>query len=327
MDFFVEDSRWDLVSQKPLVSVLIVAYNHERYISDCLKAVAGQQCDFPWEIVLVEDCSTDRTYEICDAFRQKYPALVRLIRGRHNVGMMRNFTRGIRACRGEFIAICEGDDFWTDKDKLTLQARALISNSSLDLCLHAADFLGPDGDRQAYWNYSHQANLLNALDIFDAPFSPMVPTASLMLRKTCLEPEPKWMSAAPVADLFLALAGVARGGACYIPRRMSVYRYMSVGSWTANKIPFVSDLHLEHERRLTRAAYEACKDYRVPRSYFRKRLAVNNWIGFVLSVRKGRFYDACSFISRVPLAYVYRGVVRRICRALPQFSRSEKSNT
>lgn len=104
-----------------LVSACIITYNQENFIRSCIEGVVNQQVNFTFEIVIGEDGSTDETLSICKEYAIKYPQLIRLIAGAENKGMMKNWLSTITSCRGKFIAICEGDDYWTDALKLQKQ--------------------------------------------------------------------------------------------------------------------------------------------------------------------------------------------------------------
>lgn len=113
--------NWQGDKSKPLVSVCTITYNHEQYINEAIESFLMQETDFPFEIVIGEDCSTDSTRVIIDEYVAKYPNIIRLITSENNVGMQENGARTILSCIGEYIAFCEGDDYWTDKKKLQIQ--------------------------------------------------------------------------------------------------------------------------------------------------------------------------------------------------------------
>lgn len=118
-DFEISDpSR---LPAKPLVSVLMLAYNHGVYLADAIEGVLKQQTDFPIELLIGEDSSTDNTREIAMCYQRAHPDMIRVIASARNVGGSHNGQRVTRAARGEFIALCEGDDYWIDPAKLQLQ--------------------------------------------------------------------------------------------------------------------------------------------------------------------------------------------------------------
>ena len=114
-------------TEKPLVSVCMITYNHGPYIREAIEGVLRQKCSFAFELVIGEDGSGDNTREICSGYASAHPE-IRLLPPEANMGMLPNFFRTIEACEGEYIAFCEGDDYWNDTGKLQRQAGFLGSN-------------------------------------------------------------------------------------------------------------------------------------------------------------------------------------------------------
>jgi glycosyltransferase involved in cell wall biosynthesis len=106
---------------EPLVSVSMITYNHAPYISMAIEGVLQQKVNFPIELVIGEDCSTDGTQEIVAEYQKKYPDIIRVITSAKNVGMKKNGLRTFKACQGKYIAFCEGDDYWQNPCKLQKQ--------------------------------------------------------------------------------------------------------------------------------------------------------------------------------------------------------------
>jgi len=129
-------------SQKPLVSVCVITYNQESFIEQCLDNILNQETDFAFEICLGEDASTDQTREICQRYADAYPNKIRLfLRNREDVIYMHgeptgtfNFFKTLQSCTGDYIAICEGDDFWIDTQKLQKQVDALQAHPECSIC-------------------------------------------------------------------------------------------------------------------------------------------------------------------------------------------------
>jgi glycosyltransferase involved in cell wall biosynthesis len=112
----------------PLASVVMLVYNHAPYIAQAIESVLNQQTDFPFELVIGEDCSTDGTRELVKDYQRRFPEIVRTVMSEHNVGARKNGLRTREACRGNYIAFCEGDDYWHDPHKLATQVRYLENN-------------------------------------------------------------------------------------------------------------------------------------------------------------------------------------------------------
>lgn len=122
----------------PLLSVLCITYNHEKYVSQALDSFLMQETKFPIEIVVGEDCSTDNTLSVVEGYKAKFPEIFRVITSQANVGAVENFRRTLMACRGKYVAICEGDDFWTDRHKLQIQVEFLENNPEYVISYHDA---------------------------------------------------------------------------------------------------------------------------------------------------------------------------------------------
>lgn len=118
----------------PRVSVCMTTYNHAPYLRQAVESVLSQQTSFGVELVLGEDCSTDRTAEICREYAAKYPGRVRLVTGGRNVGWRANYRRTFDACRGKYVAYCDGDDWWTDPRKLQMQVDLMEADPACGLC-------------------------------------------------------------------------------------------------------------------------------------------------------------------------------------------------
>ncbi|MCY2686977.1 glycosyltransferase [Salinimicrobium sp. TH3] len=141
------------VKENPLVSVCVQAYNHEKFISQCLKSILSQKTDFPFEILLSEDESSDDTRAICIDFALKYPYKIRLfLHSRSNnirvsdvptgnFPILNNFFHA----NGKYVAICEGDDFWGDPYKLQKQFSFMEQNLSYSICYHNYKILNANG--------------------------------------------------------------------------------------------------------------------------------------------------------------------------------------
>lgn len=128
---------------KPLVSVRIATYQHAPYIKRCIESILMQETNFPFEIIIGEDESTDGTREICKKFAEEHPDKIRLFLRDRNLSQYYengkivsrfNSRWNSMSCRGDLVAICEGDDYWTDKHKLQKQADFLLKNKDYSFC-------------------------------------------------------------------------------------------------------------------------------------------------------------------------------------------------
>ena len=122
------------------VSVCMIAYKHEAYIRQAIESILAQDVDFPIELVIGDDCSPDGTAAICEEFARR-DRRVRLLPRERNLGVMPNFSRTLLACRGRYIAVCEGDDYWTTASKLRTQVDFLDVHPDYAGATHQADVI------------------------------------------------------------------------------------------------------------------------------------------------------------------------------------------
>ncbi len=129
------------------VSVLMLSYNHEKYIREAMQSVLMQQADFPFEVVICDDSSTDRTDEIISEIRDQHPgnSVIKYFRHVKNIGMMQNLVFTLRQCTGKYIAVCEGDDYWTDPLKLQKQVDILEESPQHAMVITNRKVLYEDG--------------------------------------------------------------------------------------------------------------------------------------------------------------------------------------
>lgn len=126
-----------MIQSYPLkFSVAMTTYNHEKYIAKALDSIITQNHDYKYEIVVSDDCSTDNTREIIKSYQKKYPEIIRPILNEKNIGVSKNCLRNFRSCKGEYIATLDGDDYWTDPDKIKKQISFLDENPQYVISCH-----------------------------------------------------------------------------------------------------------------------------------------------------------------------------------------------
>ena len=117
-----------------MVSVVTITYNHESFIEQTIEGVLAQKCNFPIELIIGEDKSTDKTLDICLRYQRKHPEIIRVVTWHENVGVNANSFRVLGRARGKYIALCEGDDYWIDSAKLSKQVALMEQFASVTLC-------------------------------------------------------------------------------------------------------------------------------------------------------------------------------------------------
>lgn len=137
--------------EHPLVSVCITTFNHAPYIGRAIESVQRQRVAFPIEIIIGDDCSEDATLSIIECYAAK-DSRIRVLRSERNEGMHHNYRRTLLAARGEWVALCDGDDFWSDDEKLTRQLEALAANPEAGMC-YTRSYRFHEGAEQERWIY------------------------------------------------------------------------------------------------------------------------------------------------------------------------------
>src|SRR6185312_2892285 len=126
-----------------MVSVCMLAYNHEHYIAEAIEGVLMQQTNFEFELIISNDASSDRTHEVISEFAVNHPKgkRVKYFNQQRNLGMQCNFIFALKACKGKYIALCEGDDYWTDPLKLQKQVDYISSHADCNLVFTGVQLL------------------------------------------------------------------------------------------------------------------------------------------------------------------------------------------
>lgn len=231
----IEISDRDQLAVRPLVSVYMLAYAHERFIAQAIEGVVAQRCDFPIELIVGDDCSPDRTGEIVRDEQRRHPALIRVLTAARNVGAPANARRCLAAARGEFIAICEGDDYWCDPTKLQRQVDILRARPDVSLVCHRAGLVdAATGRASGAVHTAFRSRMLAPRELVLGDGG-AVATASIVVRRRVFDARPDWWLRAPVGDYALVLRASMLGKVAYLHRLMSMYRINVPGSWSQRR--------------------------------------------------------------------------------------------
>jgi glycosyltransferase involved in cell wall biosynthesis len=218
----------------PLVSVRIITYNHEKYIAQCIEGVLMQRTNFPVEVIIGEDCSTDRTREFILQYQEKYPEKIKAILSPVNLGTGRNSVQVEQVCRGKYHAYCEGDDYWIDPLKLQKQVDFMEAHPEISMCFHDAFKVRYDKDSLPdYYCPPGLAERLTIRDLIRLRLA--IPTASILARGEILSSLPEWRKEIRYGDLLARLWCAHHGDLAYLPEVMSVYRIHPGGMIMSNR--------------------------------------------------------------------------------------------
>lgn len=223
----------------PLVSICCITYNHENYIRNAIEGFLIQKTDFPFEIIIHDDASTDSTANIIKEYEKKFPDLIKpiyQIENQHSKG--RKATPiAFKAARGKYIALCEGDDYWIDPLKLQKQITEMKNHQNCYISFHPAIIK---------WSNERRNDILKGFYSKESMIFPIekvilggggfMHTGSIILNSLAI---PRIISffdiakGAPTGDYYIQILGAEHGGALYLSDVMSVYRSEIPGSWSA----------------------------------------------------------------------------------------------
>lgn len=214
------------------VSVLVLTYNQEKYVDDALQSVLHQRTDFSYEVVVGDDCSKDGTVKRLESWQKKYPEKVRILKSDKNQGLLPNFIRTFNSCKGQYVAICEGDDYWIDKEKLQRQADILDNNPQYNTCIHRVVNYYEDTNEKSLSNGNQKA-INNIVDLAKSNF---ITNVSAMFRAKLVNNLPDWFPTVGTYDYALHMLNAEDGDIYYMEKPMAIYRKHAGAIWSKNKV-------------------------------------------------------------------------------------------
>jgi glycosyltransferase involved in cell wall biosynthesis len=217
--------------QKPLVSVHLLTYNHAKFIAQSIESVVNQKTNFPFEIVIGDDHSTDGTSQIVDQYAAKYPELIKVVRGKTNGGPQPNSIRILENSQGKYMAALEGDDYWIDPLKLQKQADFMDQNPDFAICF--------TNTRVEFFENKEEPYLLNAnikKDVFELKDLIaeteiwFMGTATLFYTMSSIFPVQPWFHKTKSGDIPMIMLAARHGKIKYLQDVTAAYRRHSAGA-------------------------------------------------------------------------------------------------
>lgn len=208
-----------------LVSICCITYNQDKYIEYTLKSFLEQETNFKYEILIHDDASTDRTVEIIKKYEVKYPDIVKPIyqvENQYSKGKKINFVYNFIRARGKYIALCEGDDFWTDKKKLQRQVEYMEDNLKCSLCMHSTIKVNSSNECVGKFDDLNKDYKANIEDIILQKASGHY--SSMLFRTVYVKQMPEFYFDSPVGDYPLKIYLGTKGYVYIISELMSAYR-------------------------------------------------------------------------------------------------------
>ncbi|WP_316839650.1 glycosyltransferase family 2 protein [Pedobacter gandavensis] len=228
----------ETTDQQIMVSICCLTYNHEKYIKQAVEGFVMQKTNFSVEIIIGEDCSTDHTREILNDYVSRYPDKIRIITSPTNVGANNNAVRVFKAVRGKYIAICDGDDYWTDPLKLQKQVDFLEENEAFVMCGHYSKRISENNEIH-YLNFNPKP-LVYSFDDVMTENNTEISTLTIVFRNSAEIKKmytADWFLKCNAPDKFIKLytTFVSGKGIYILPETMSCYRLHAGGIWSSLK--------------------------------------------------------------------------------------------
>jgi glycosyltransferase involved in cell wall biosynthesis len=310
-------ARWGEYD-KPLVSINCITYNHEKYIRDALDGFLIQKTDFPFEILVHDDASTDGTADIIREYEKRYPKIIKPIYQVEN-----QFSKGNRPsnfnfgrAEGKYIAFCEGDDFWFDPLKLQTQISSLERNQNISGSAHQSIVVYESKEKENHF-FRNNKSVLQLTDLMEGR---IFHTASFVFRKSIIDKN-KMPDDILSGDRFLFLKCALYGDIEFLDKAMCIYRKSSSGisSWVSYEL-------LKKDLKMPKYLYEINSEFPMYRylSFIHKTLiSYPSNVGIKQILFHYILYLSCSFsyfpgnIKKI-LAFSIRSfpkiLVKNICK-------------
>lgn len=292
-----------------LVSISCLAYNHEKYIRQALDGFIMQKTNFKYEVLIHDDASTDGTADIIREYEKKYPDIIKPIYQKENQysqGVKFSWTYQYPRAKGKYITFCEGDDYWTDENKLQQQIDIMEQYDNVTFCSHLVNCVNEDGtpNERTYPINTIKEGLLKADELLERiikkneyPFQ----TSSYCIRSCILKQYdnkvlPDFIRLSMAGSINLMILCAKFGDAYYIDKEMSAYRLNSIGSWSEQQKNVKNKCNHLKSWNESRKALDSFLDYKWSKS-IKKQVLNNEFLIFRLE-RKYRKCLAFKFWSQ-----------------------------
>lgn len=216
-----------------IVSICMITYNHEKYLNQAIDGILMQETNFDFELIIANDNSPDNSDSIIKNYINNHPLgkKIKYLKNEKNIGMMPNFIQAIENCTGKYVALCEGDDYWTDIKKLQKQVDFLENNQKYVICFHHANIdkngsIIPD-------NITRKVKPKTSIK--DLSKGNYIHTCTVLFRNHLFEGFPEYFYKAPVGDYFLHMLNSKYGKIFCIEECMANYRVHETSYWSSKK--------------------------------------------------------------------------------------------
>lgn len=226
----------------PLISVVMIAYNSERYISDAIQGVIAQKGNFNIQLIICDDCSTDATAKVVEYWALRYPGIIDFHRNPENLGVQGNYLEAFKYVKGDYLAMCDADDYWTDSKKLDCQVSYMETHPECAITFHRVINYYEDSGVKSFSNGGQKTDLT----FNDISRSNFITNMSVLYRRKLVDLSnlPDWMSEVRLVDYPMHMFYAAKGGIHYFNKPMGVYRQSESAIWSMAKQTYRHEMSL-----------------------------------------------------------------------------------
>lgn len=209
------------------VSVVMITYKHAAFIKQAVESILNQETSFDIELIIAEDNSPDNTFDIVSSIIESHPRgkAINYVRNEQNLGIMPNSKKALDMVKGQYIATCEGDDYWIDPHKLQKQVDFMDKNPSFAICFHNTRIEYFEGNLSPYLlNENIEKDVFTINDMIGEDEIWFMGTASLLIRSSAFGKFPDWLTKSKSGDIPIIILAARNGDIKYLPDVMAVYR-------------------------------------------------------------------------------------------------------
>jgi hypothetical protein len=247
------------------LTVIVTTFNHEAFAAQALQSVLAQETAVPFQVVVIDDASTDATRDIVRGLRDRHPERVHLAFNDVNENSNRRFREEWERCGSEYVATLDGDDYWTSTDKLARLVTVLDERPECAICFHDVEVVPDDPEHLAWVNNGPDWN--RPLGIDDLWATNFIAGCSPVLRRSLLPRLPRWYDDLPIGDWPLYLLSAERGSIVFVDEVMGVYRLHAGGVWTGRAeeerlrlmVALMEEMGRHMPRHAAAAAFQAAR--------------------------------------------------------------------
>ena len=215
---------------KDFVSVIVTSYNHEKYIRECIDSILMQK-GVQFELIIGDDASTDGTRKILEEYQRQYPKIIKLLPETENMGVTKNLKRCFEAVTGDYVALCEGDDYWTDPYKLKKQVKFLKKRTDCAMCFNSLLALFEHDQKKNFISPKLTNDIFTTRDLILSNF--IANFSCCMYRKEVIDKLPEGLYDIFTIDWMFNIAVSEFGNIGFLKDTMSVYRKHDKGLWSS----------------------------------------------------------------------------------------------